>query len=108
MQANGSEIMRLACCLATESGLDLCCSVHDALMIIAPLARLDLDVQRLEACMAEASRIVLRGFELFVSHKVIRYPDRYIDEDGLEVWETVLELLGRTEWGETLNAQMVA
>ena len=108
MQANGSEIMRLACCLATESGLDLCCSVHDALMIIAPLARLDSDVQKLEDCMAEASRIVLRGFELFVSRQVIRYPDRYLDEDGREVWETVLELLGRAERGETINAQMAA
>ena len=43
--------------------------------------------------MAEASRIVLRGFELIVKEKVIRYPDRYMDEDGEKMWNVVMELL---------------
>ena len=100
MQANGGEITRLACCLATERGLDFCCSVHDALMIIAPLDRLDSDVEKLIACMAEASRIVLRGFELIVDRKVIRYPNRYMDKDGQEMWDMVLELLAQEMTGQ--------
>ena len=33
MQANGAEMLRLACCLATERGIAVCCPVHDALLI---------------------------------------------------------------------------
>ena len=31
MQANGAEMMRIAACLATEAGLEVCAPVHDAL-----------------------------------------------------------------------------
>ena len=44
MQANGAEMLRLACCLATERGIEVCAPVHDAVLICAPLDRLDSDV----------------------------------------------------------------
>ena len=64
MQANGAEMLRLACCLATERGIEVCAPVHDAFLICAPLDRLEADVARMRAAMAEASRVVLGGFEL--------------------------------------------
>ena len=64
MQANGAEMLRLACCLATERGIEVCAPVHDAVLICAPLDRLDADIAGMRAAMAEASRIVLGGFEL--------------------------------------------
>ena len=36
MQANGAEMLRLACCLATERGIEVCAPVHDAVLICAP------------------------------------------------------------------------
>jgi len=33
MQANGAEMLRLACCLATERGVAVCAPVHDALLL---------------------------------------------------------------------------
>ena len=39
MQANGAEMLRLACCLATERGIAVCAPVHDALLIEAPAGR---------------------------------------------------------------------
>ncbi len=35
-QANGAEMLRLACCLATERGIRVCAPVHDALLIEGP------------------------------------------------------------------------
>src|SRR6516164_5927339 len=32
MQANGAEQLRLACCLATERGVEVCCPIHDAIL----------------------------------------------------------------------------
>ena len=67
-------MLRLACCLATEQGIEVCAPVHDAVLICAPLDRLDYDVDRMRAIMAQASRIVLDGFEVAVDADVIRYP----------------------------------
>ena len=64
MQANGAEMLRLAACFATEQGIEVCALIHDAVLICAPLDRLDADVERMRDCMAKASRIVLAGFEL--------------------------------------------
>ena len=56
MQANGAEMLRLACCLATERGLAVCAPVHDAILIEAPRADIEEHVAALQACMREASR----------------------------------------------------
>jgi hypothetical protein len=93
MQANGAELLRLACCLGTEPGIEVCAPVHDAVLICAPLERLDADVVRMQEAMREASRIVLNGFELGTDAKVVRYPDRYMDERGALMWERVMTLV---------------
>jgi len=109
-QANGSEMLRLACCLAVERGVEVCATVHDALLVCAPLDRLDADIATTRAAMAEASRIVLDGFELrtdcpeFDKHgkrvpfpQIIRYPNRYTDKRGATMWTTVTRLLASPE-----------
>jgi DNA polymerase I len=94
MQANGAEMLRLACCLATERGIEVCAPVHDAVLICAPLDRLDSDVEIMRSCMAEASRIVLGGFELGADAHVVRYPERYMDPRGAVMWGRVARLIG--------------
>jgi DNA polymerase-1 len=93
MQANGAEMLRLACCLATERGIEVCAPVHDAVLICAPLESLDADVVRMRQAMAEASRIVLGGFELGTDAQIVRYPDRYMDERGAVMWDRVMKLI---------------
>ena len=93
MQANGAEMLRLACCLATERGIEVCAPVHDAVLICAPLDRLEADVDAMRACMAEASRIVLDGFELRTDVHVVEYPGRYMDARGAVMWERVTRLI---------------
>jgi DNA polymerase I len=93
MQANGAEMLRLACCLATERGIEVCAPVHDAVLICAPLERLDADVARMQDAMREASRIVLGGFELGADAKIVRFPNRYMDERGAAMWDRVMKLI---------------
>jgi hypothetical protein len=38
--ANGAEMLRLACCLATERGIEVCAPVHDAILCPAGKRRL--------------------------------------------------------------------
>jgi DNA polymerase I len=92
MQGNGAEMMRLACCLGTENGIKICCSIHDAFLICAPLDRLAYDVERMRGFMAEAARIVLNGFELRTDANLILYPDHYSDPRGAETWQAISSL----------------
>lgn len=94
MQANGAEMLRLACCLATERGICVCAPVHDAVLIEAPLEDLDLAVVQTQECMAEASRIVLGGLELRSDALLMRHPDRYLDPRGEKMWREVMMILG--------------
>ena len=93
MQANGAEILRLACCLATERGIRVCAPVHDALLIEAPADRIDEEVRSCQEAMREASEIVLTGFPLRTDAYIVRYPDRYVDERGVDMWDMVMELI---------------
>jgi hypothetical protein len=98
VQANGAEMMRIAACLATERGVEVCAPIHDAFLICAPLDRLEADIALMQQAMAEASRAVLNGFELDTDVSVVRYPGRFMDEDrGRTLWDKVLNLLPAEE-----------
>jgi hypothetical protein len=47
--------------------------------------------------MAEASRIVLNGFELGTDAQIVRYPDRYMDERGAVMWDRIMGLIDRQQ-----------
>ena len=67
MQANGAEMLRMAACMATEAGLQVCAPIHDALLLEAPLDRLDEDVFHLRSLMVKASEMVsLMGANVIV------------------------------------------
>jgi DNA polymerase I len=94
MQANGAEMLRVACCLATERGLSACAPVHDAILVEAPTDQIEGAVEELQACMREASRVVLGGLALGSDAKVVRWPARHGDPRGEVMWATVTRLLG--------------
>lgn len=93
VQGNGAEMLRLAVTFAVEDGVKVCAPVHDALLVEAPLDRLDEAVATARKAMADASKIVLDGFEVRTDVKVVRYPDRYADERGIKMWDTVQRVL---------------
>jgi len=100
VQANGAEMLRLACCLATERGVNVCVPVHDALLIEAATEDIDHAVSVAREAMAEASRIVLDGFEIktdYAPEKLIHHPNRYRPDRGAEMWKTVWEIIGELD-----------
>jgi DNA polymerase family A len=107
MQGTGAEMMRIAACLATEAGIEVVAPVHDAFMILAPLDRLDDDVAAMREAMRRASISVLAGFELGTDVKIVRYPDRYADPRGKEMWWRVMKLVGeegREPWRDRVRS----
>lgn len=101
MQANGADMLRLACCLATERGIRVCAPVHDALLVEGSSDDINDVVAETQAAMAEASRVVLSGFELRSDAKIVRHPDRYTDPRGERMWQTVVSILVDLEADQT-------
>lgn len=94
MQANGAEMLRLACIRLTDDRVRVCAPVHDAILIEAPLADLDAAVAHTQGVMRAASAAVLDGFALESDAKLVRAPERYMDERGERMWNDVMEQLG--------------
>jgi DNA polymerase I-like protein with 3'-5' exonuclease and polymerase domains len=94
-QANAAEMMRLAASLMTERGLHVCCPVHDAFLLEAPIDDLDAVVHAAQSAMAEASRIVLNGYEVRIDVEITRWPDRCTDGRGSALWEKINDQLRR-------------
>ena len=99
------KCLRLACCLGTERGIEICAPVHDAVLICAPLDRLEDDIATMRAAMAEASRIVLGGFELRTDATRILYPHRFQDSRGIGMWRQVMELIGKRRAVPTVGTE---
>jgi DNA polymerase I len=91
-------------------GIEVCAPVHDAVLIAAPLCRLEADVAAMREAMREASSIVLNGFELTTDANVVTHPYRYEDPRGREMWLRVMGLIGegRIEADVAAERQYVA
>lgn len=105
MQANGSEMLRLACCLMIEAGLEVCGPIHDAVLVCAPIDRIEKDVALARQLMGEASKVILNGFEVRTEEVTFRHPDRYMDERrGRPMWDRVSALVAKARERKALFA----
>jgi hypothetical protein len=92
-QANGAEMLRLACSRATEQGLSIIAPVHDALLVEGPADDIEAIVARTQESMASASAVILGGPRLRSDAKIVAWPDRYMDDRGRAFFERVIRLL---------------
>jgi len=93
LQANGSEMLRLACIFGIERGISICAPIHDALLIEGCANEIEAIVDQTQRAMREASECVLSGFPLRTDAKIVRWPNRYSDPRGVRFWRTVWELI---------------
>jgi hypothetical protein len=110
IQATGADILRIACILGTRHGIRLLAPVHDAVLIEAPVERIEADVALMREIMRRASRIVLNAdaagtHELRTDYTIVRYTNRYSDPRGAAIWNHVLQLLAERR---AQHAAMVA
>ena len=92
-QANGAEMLRVAMIALVESGITVCAPVHDAVLIEAPAPEIDSVVETAQQIMEGASRAVLGGFTIRTEAKIVRYPERYTEKRGTQMWEKLVQLL---------------
>jgi DNA polymerase-1 len=88
-QSGGAEMMRLAACLMTERGLSVCCPVHDAFLLETPIDEIEVTKTAAQSAMAEASRVVLNGFEIKTDVEETVWPNRCTDARGFALWQKI-------------------
>jgi DNA polymerase I len=93
MQANGSEMLRVAVIKAYELDVEICATVHDALLIQAPLDLIDKAALDTQQAMVEASELILEGFSLKTETEFFKWPDSFFDESGAGMWSKIMKLL---------------
>jgi len=104
IQSTCADIFRLAYVWGARHGLSQIAPVHDAVLIEAPEDRIEHDVALMQEILRRASRVIL-GIELRTDVKIIRYPDRFTDPRGTELWETVLKLLAERRQRQEITAK---
>jgi hypothetical protein len=88
--------------MAHRRGIRLLAPVHDAVLIEAPIERIEADVTLARELMRRASRVVLNAdatgqLELRTDVTIVRYPDRYSDKRGKEIFQQMVSLLATHE-----------
>jgi len=99
IQSTGSEILHVACVLAERRGIELVAPIHDALLAEGSLDQAEELSRALDQVMGDASAAVLRGYRLPTDFQIVRPGERYFDERGEAMWNTVTKLLAQRERG---------
>jgi hypothetical protein len=92
-QANGAEMLRLACCLIAERGIKLLAPIHDAVLIEADVDEMEGVVEDTQCAMREAGETILNGFALRTDVEIVIHPNRYRDARGEKMWSIVMAIL---------------
>jgi DNA polymerase I len=93
MQANGGDMLRVACCLGVERGVRVIAPVHDAVLIECHPRALRDTIATMQQAMTQASEVVLDGFQIRTDYHMVLYPQRYRDPRGDLMWNTTQRLL---------------
>jgi DNA polymerase I-like protein with 3'-5' exonuclease and polymerase domains len=97
IQSTAAECMRATCIIAERRGLHIVAPVHDAFTVEAPADQIDGVSAEIHRAMRDASRVILRGYELGTDEQIIRPGGRFYDERGEKMWNTVTKLVTRLE-----------
>src|SRR5262245_26375327 len=97
IQATGAMILHSAVLLAERRGIEIVAPIHDAFVAQCGVRDIEGVSAGLDRAMRDAAAVVLRGYELPSDCHPIRPGERYFEKRGVEMWETVTELLAKRE-----------
>jgi hypothetical protein len=97
MQATGAEMLRAAVVKMMRAGLTICATAHDAIMILAPLARWQSEVAEAQEIMSRVSLSFTRGLWVPTTAKVLLPGERLVEKRGERMWTLMMSLLAEVE-----------
>jgi hypothetical protein len=109
VQSNAAEILRLAVIEATDRGVAVVGTLHDALFIESPVEEIQRQVELTQDAMQDASATILRCsatgrcYPLRVDHAVIHAPEHYREPESHAWWQRLRSMLRQLS-GQDLEA----
>jgi len=97
VQSVAAEMMRVTCLLAERRGIEIVSPIHDAFVAQTSVTKIEEASEALDRVMRDASRVILRGYELQTDKQIILPGDRFYDERGEKMWKTVTGLVTKLE-----------
>ena len=70
--------------------MEICATIHDALLIQAPLYLIDKAAIDTQQTMEQASELILKSFRLKTDTEIIKWPDRCFDERRAGMWSKII------------------
>lgn len=99
IQSSAGDAMRLAAIEAAETGIRVCCSVHDSFWVLCPIEEIESTTARMVEIMRCGGRAITGGptIEVEVTH-LVEAPECLGDVRGVgaaPMWDEVTELLSK-------------
>jgi len=92
IQSTGAACLQTALAMVEEAGIETVATIHDAIMIEAPIGLIEEHTERARKLMGEAARLTV-GFDeapCRTDFEIVTYPDRFTDEDGADMFERIV------------------
>jgi DNA polymerase-1 len=103
IQAAGADILRFAIIGLVDSGVRVGGPIHDAVLTMCREGEEQAHTSLVQRIMRKAAAVAI-GYEIPVDSKVVRYPGRYVDDRGTDMFHTIVRLLEEVE-AETENSR---
>lgn len=96
VQSAAAAMLHVATPMVERSGVNVLATVHDAIIIESAVETIDQATATATAAMERASQIVMATPVVCrTDPKIVRWPDRYMDDDGAEMFTRVVEVVER-------------
>jgi DNA polymerase-1 len=102
IQSTGAEILRQTCCMVVEAGIQLCATIHDAILAECGVDEVDQIKDRVSRIMVEAARLVLNDGHMLqvgdlqtdmrVDAKAYAHPTRFDEGRDNDVWKLITRM----------------
>jgi hypothetical protein len=96
-QSTGAEMMRAAVVKMMQAGLAPCALAHDAIMVLAPVDRIQTDTAQAQAIMERVSLSFTHGLRVRTTARVLLPGQRLLEKRGERMWSLMMKLLEEVE-----------
>lgn len=106
VQSCGAAMLQVAAVEVAREGVPILATVHDSLIIETKADEIEQATARTIEIMERASQIVTgQPVPCRVDPKIVRWPDRYMDPDGADMFHFIMDVLERSKQAEKRNFQ---
>lgn len=94
IQSAGAAMLQLALPMIERAGVKVLASVHDAVLIESAADDIDHHARLTSDAMEQAGKLITRSNHVCrTDPKIVKWPERYMDDDGAEMFQTIMRAL---------------